>query len=78
MGEREDGFELFAIDPRGVKVYCSEERLDDIYSHHPELQNFWANEKDFELAISQATEIYQKKANVITYTIERRTTTLLS
>lgn len=48
----------FAIDPTGLKVVCSEERLDDIYSHHPELVNFWADEKDMQRAISSAEKIF--------------------
>jgi len=59
--EDENEFEakLFATDRRGYKVFCSELQLDEIYEHHRELRNFWANEKDMRLAISEASEIYQ-------------------
>ncbi|MDP2994476.1 MAG: hypothetical protein Q8N46_05065 [Anaerolineales bacterium] len=50
---------LFATDRRGYKVFCNELQLDEIYEHHKELMNFWANEKDMMLAIAEASEIYQ-------------------
>jgi hypothetical protein len=50
---------LFATDPRGYKVFCSELQLDEIYEHHPELRNFWADENDMRSAISEASEIFQ-------------------
>jgi hypothetical protein len=57
--ENELESKLFATDRRGYKVFCSESQLDEIYEHHKELVNFWANEKDMRLAIAETYEIYQ-------------------
>lgn len=63
MGNDDDEDELvsklFATDRRGYKVFFSELQLDEIYKHHKELTDFWANEKDMRLAIAEASEIYQ-------------------
>lgn len=56
---RVDTFSIFAIDPRGYKVICSETQLSHIYEHHPELKKFGATDSDLKLAISGATAIFQ-------------------
>jgi hypothetical protein len=55
----DDEWRLFATDPRGYRVFCSDCRMEEIYNHHPELRNFWASEKDIEHAISHAMAIFQ-------------------
>jgi hypothetical protein len=59
--EDEDQLEskLFAIDGRGYRVYYSELQLDEIYEHHKELMNFWANINDMKLAITKSRFIYE-------------------
>src|SRR5262245_33969139 len=56
---RRDEFTLFATDPRGYNVICSENQLQHIYDHHPELNKFWATQADLKKAIAQAQFIYQ-------------------
>jgi hypothetical protein len=56
MGQAEDytQFKPLAKDKLGFTVLTSEERLDDIYTHHPELRNFWATIDDFRIAIEES------------------------
>lgn len=66
--------EVFAIDPRGYVVMCSEKQMERIYSHHPELRNFWATVNDMKDAITKAQMIYQstKGENYNVYYLSRR------
>lgn len=54
-----ESFIIFAIDPRGYKVVCSDEQLEHVYQHHPELRNFWATVEDMKASIAKPLAIYQ-------------------
>jgi hypothetical protein len=51
--------DVFAVDPRGYVVICSERQMEEIYEHHPELRSFWATVNDMKIAIEKAQMIYK-------------------